>query len=124
MTTAPFYITQGNSGNLLSYQTTVDLQVIPEIRSLEASKVDHLCQKYSEVFSGIGKMADTEIELFIDTKVQPVTQPHRRIPFDLRKQVETELQRLEDLDIIERVDGPTDWVSPIVVAPKTQKQNK
>lgn len=122
MTIAPFYITQGNSGNLLSYQTTVDLQVIPEIRSLEASKVDHLCQKYSEVFSGIGKMADTEIELFIDTKVQPVTQPHRRIPFHLRKQVETELQRLEDLDIIERVDGPTDWVSPIVVAPKPKSK--
>ena len=91
MTTAPFYITQGNSGNLLSYQTTVDQQVIPEIRSLENSKVDHLCQKYSEVFSGIGKMADTEIELFIDTKVQPVTQPHRRIPFHLRKQVEKQV---------------------------------
>jgi hypothetical protein len=29
-----------------------------------------------------------------------------------------ELKRLEKLDIIEKVDGPTPWVSPIVVAPK------
>ena len=45
LTTAPFYVTQGNSGNLLSYMTSVDLQVIPEIHSLETSKVDYLCQK-------------------------------------------------------------------------------
>ena len=32
LTTAPFYVTQGNSGNLLSYMTSVDLQVISEIR--------------------------------------------------------------------------------------------
>ena len=122
LTTAPFYVTQGNSGNLLSYMTSVDLQVIPEIHSLETSKVDYLCQKYSKVFAGIGQMKDTQIELFIDPNIQPVTQPHRRIPFHLRKQVEAELKRLEDLDIIERVDGPTDWVSPIVVAPKPKSK--
>jgi hypothetical protein len=32
---------------------------------------------------------------------------HRRIPFHIRKDVEKELQRLEDLDVIERVEGPT-----------------
>lgn len=31
LTTAPFYVTQGKSGNLLSYMTSVDLQVVPEI---------------------------------------------------------------------------------------------
>ena len=28
LTTAPFYVTQGNSRNLLSYMTSVDLQVL------------------------------------------------------------------------------------------------
>ena len=120
--TAPFYVTQGNSGNLLSYMASVDLQVIPEIHSLETSKVDYLCQKYSKVFAGIGQMKDTQIKLFFDPNIQPVTQQNRRIPFHLRKQVEAELKRLEDLDIIERVDGPTDWVSPIVVAPKPKSK--
>ena len=122
LTTAPFYVAQGKSGNLLSYMTSVDLQVIPEIHAVENSKVDYLCQKYSNVFKGIGQLKDTQIELYIDQNVQPVTQPHRRIPLHLRKQVEAELKRLEDLDIIERVDGPTDWVSPIVVAPKPKSK--
>ena len=45
-------------------------------------------------------------------------QPHRRVPFHVRKRIEAELQRLEELDIIEKVDGPTPWVSPIVPVPK------
>ena len=35
-----------------------------------------------------------------------------------------ELQRLKNLDIIEHVDGPTDWVLPIVVAPKPKSKSK
>jgi hypothetical protein len=37
------------------------------------------------------------------------------------KKVEAELKRLEDLDIIEKVDGPTPWVSPNVATPKPKK---
>ena len=36
----------------------------------------------------------------------------------LRESVERELQRLQDLDIIEPVNEPSTWVSPIVVVPK------
>ena len=80
-----------------------------------ASKSE-ICDKFPKVFTGIGKLKDTQIEIFVDKTVQPIMQPHRRIPFHLRKQVEIELKRLEDMDIIEKVDGPTDWASPIVVA--------
>jgi len=67
-------------------------------------------------------LKDTQTEIFVDKQVQPVVQPHRRIPFHIRKQVDIELKRLEDMDIIEKVDGPTDWVSPIVVAPKPKSK--
>jgi hypothetical protein len=50
-------------------------------------------------------------EIHIDKNIVPVTQPHRRIPFHLRKKVEDELKRLEELDIIEKVDGPTPWAT-------------
>ena len=56
--------------------------------------------------------------------MQPVVQPHRRIPFHVRKQVEAELERLEKLDIIEKVEGPTPWVSPIVVAPQPRNPSQ
>ena len=46
------------------------------------------------------------------------TTPPRRIPFNIRRQVEIKLDELQRLDIIERVSGPTPWVSPLVVVPK------
>ena len=97
--------------------------MIPKINTLQTNKVNEICQTFKSVFTGLGKLKDTKIDLHIDSNIQPVTQPHRRIPFHLREQVEAELQRLEDLDIIEKVDGPTDWVSPIVVAPKPKSKH-
>jgi len=35
-----------------------------------------------------------------------------------REDVEKELERLEKLDIIEKVEGSTPWVRPIVIVPK------
>ena len=40
----------------------------------------------------------------------------------MRGDVEKELERLERLDIIERVEGPTPWISPIVVVPKKSRE--
>ena len=114
LTTAMMYVTKGNSGNLLSYTTSVALQVVPEIYSMTSKS--EIRDKFPKVFTGIGKLKDTQIEIFVDKTVQSIMQPHRRIPFHLRKQVEIELKRIEDMDIIEKVDGPTDWASPIVVA--------
>ena len=122
--TSTFYIISGDYGSLLSYDTSVQLELVPEINSVTAKseissrKVDNLVKQNSVLFQGIGKLKDREIELHIDESVQPVAQPHRRIPFHLREKVENELDRLEQLDIIEKVDGPTDWISPVVIAPK------
>ena len=41
----------------------------------------------------------------------------------MRDQVEKELDTLEKMDAIERVDGPTPWVSNLVVAPKPNALN-
>ena len=58
------------------------------------------------------------IHLHIDPNVAPKQQPHRRIPSHVRADEEKELERLEKLDIMETVEGPTLWVSPVVVVPK------
>ena len=61
---------------------------------------------------------NTEVKLHIDPDVAPRQQPHRQIPFHVREDVEKELERLEGLDIIEKVEGPTPWVNPVVIVPK------
>ena len=54
----------------------------------------------------------------IDETVVPKQQRHRRIPFHVRKDVEATIAQLEADDIIEKADGPTPWISPLVVVPK------
>lgn len=103
---------------MLSYQTAVDLDIIPVIKSITS---DHILDEYSDRFEGIGKIKDLQLHIYADESKAPVAQPHRRIPFHMRKKVEAELERLEQLDIIEKIDGSTPWVSPIVVAPKRKK---
>ena len=98
-------------------------KIVPTIATV-SSKVTKSCNEYIEIFNGIGKLKDFQVKLHTDESVKPVVQSHRRIPFHIRKQVESELERLEKLDMIERVDGPAPWVSPIGVAPKPKNPNE
>ena len=66
----------------------------------------------------MGKLENFKLTLPIDETVTPVAQPVRRIPFAMREKVEVKLKEIQDLDIIEPVEGPSSWVSPIVVPPK------
>ena len=46
------------------------------------------------------------------------------VPFHVRQQLEEQLKRDEELGVVERIEGPTPWVSPIVVAPKPKSPGK
>ena len=76
-------------------------------------------EKYKALFTGVGLLKGYELKLHIDESVKPVAQPVRRIPFGLREKVDKKLDQLLELDIIEEVpDGPSGWISPLVVVPK------
>ena len=119
--TSIIHVLRGNHGSLLSYRTAVNLGVV----DITVNKVNHkpqkheqLMQQYPSLFKGIGKLKGVQVKLHIDKKVNPVAQPPRRIPFHLRKKVEKELEHLEEQGIIEKVEDPTPWVSPLVIIPK------
>ena len=88
------------------------------INQIKESPLSHDIEKIPDLFNGIGRLRDVEVQLHIDSTVEPVTQRARQIPFHNRKKVEKELSNLEQQGIIERADGPTPSVSPFVVAPK------
>ena len=73
--TSTFYVTSGNYDSLLSYDTSVQLELVPEINSVTAKseissrKVDNLVKQNSVLFQGIGKLNDKEIKLHILMKV-------------------------------------------------------
>ncbi|ESO96046.1 hypothetical protein LOTGIDRAFT_87184, partial [Lottia gigantea] len=107
---ALLYVVKNATGNLLSYQTAVDLRLlhIAQINSVvQSSEILSILKDFEHIFSGFGKIKDKLVHLHIDKDVVPKQQQHRRIPFHVRKDVEAELKRLELLDIIEKVTGPT-----------------
>ena len=140
-----FYVLPGNYGCLLSikasqkldllyisdqvlcqrpqqYFEVFDDQDLNDVNGLEQFKGDdvaeQLIREYPEVCTGIGKKTDCQVDLHIDESVPPVAQPHRRVPFHIRKKLETKLCKLQGADILERPDGPTPWVSPVIATPK------
>ena len=123
-TNASFYVIDSDSKhtkNLLSSQTAQNLNIIKFAFSSTTPSIppQSLPTEYPQLFDdNMGKIKDVQIKLHIDQSVQPITQRHRRVPFHVRKDVENELKRLENLDVIEKVEGPTPWVSPIVTVPK------
>jgi hypothetical protein len=98
------YVIQGTCGSLLSYETALALNLIklainatenqqPEVQ--EENKLKQLLDKYNVRYHGVGKLKDCQVHLHINETVTSSAQPHRRIPFHLRKGLEQELTRLE-----------------------------
>ncbi len=117
ITVATIIVETGNNGCLMSKQTAMELELLAitnHVGKKPQTKVENIIQQHPKLFNGMGKIQDVEVKLHIDETMKPVAQPHRRISFNIRKKVEAELERLEKLDIIEKITGPTDWVSPIV----------
>ncbi|CAB3993230.1 Hypothetical predicted protein [Paramuricea clavata] len=124
---------QGTCSSFLSYETALALNLIkltinatenqqPEVQ--EKNKLKQSLDKYNDRYHGVGKLKDCQVHLHINETVTPSAQPHRRIPFHLRKGLEQELIRLEHESRIEKVYGPTPWVSPLLVVPKPKHPEK
>ncbi|CAB4005904.1 Transposon Ty3-I Gag-Pol poly, partial [Paramuricea clavata] len=121
------YVVQGSGGSLLSWKTSQELGLLKAVHNVNddsSPTTEKLIKEYDELLHGLGKLKGYQIKLHIDKSVPPVAQPHRRVPFHVRQQLEEQLKRDEELGVIERIEGPTPWVSPIVVAPKPKSPGK
>ena len=113
-----YCIVDGSDRNLIGCQTATDLGLLLIINSVSTPTVDNIMEDYKGCFEGLGKIKGKTAKLHVDASVKPLAQKYRRPPFHIRDQVEAELKNLEELDIIEKAEGPTPWVSLIVVVPK------
>jgi hypothetical protein len=122
---AEFLVVRGEDHCLIGRDTSIQLGLL----WLKTDNVNYvtggntvydILKKHEEIFmdNTIGKLKDYKLKLHINEDIKPVVQSVRRIPYGLRKKVEDKITELERMDIIEKVDGPTSWVSPVVVAPK------
>ena len=95
-TMSTIHVTDGQSGSLLSYNTARELGLITlQLNTLAEKPLTslQLCERFPNLFQGIGKLKDIEVKLHIDTSVAPVAQTARRLPFHMRQKVAAALDK-------------------------------
>ena len=112
-----FLVISNKGRPILGRKTAMQLGVLAI--KVPESKVNLVESEFQELFSDkVGKLTNYSVELHLKPDAKFVAQPCRRVPYSFRSKEEEKLTELEDMDIIERVEGPTPCVSPIVVVPK------
>ena len=110
------FIVKGLRNNLLGLPTIKQLQLLPEVNTVQKSIPD----QYPELFTGLGSIKES-----YKIKMKPDATPRahalftpRDIPLLLRTKVQAELTKMETLGVISKVDTPTPWCAEMVVVPK------
>ena len=95
---------------------------IPKLKDTNVSQLatlEGIVKQYPEVFSKPLGSFPGKVKLVVDEDAKPVITPTRRVPTALKEKFKDELDRLEALGVIEKVEKPTPWVSSVVVTTKT-----
>ena len=77
--------------------------------------------EFSDCFGEIGTLKNTH-HIEIKDNVNPVVTPLRKIHLALKPKLEKKLKRMVDLDIIEPVQKPTNWVNRLIVVEKPNRK--
>ncbi|XP_055585352.1 uncharacterized protein K02A2.6-like [Uranotaenia lowii] len=105
-----FYVVKGDGKTLIGRDTAMAMGILKI--SVPVNEVEsNNCGK-------LGTIKDVVLDIPIRADVVPVVQPYRRIPVALEKLVDRKINELLSKGIIEPVNEPAKWVSPVVVVPK------
>ncbi|KAM8832564.1 uncharacterized protein K02A2.6 [Spinachia spinachia] len=121
-TMAEFIVIAGQGVPLLGREIATKLGVLNvgvDVAAVTDVKAE-VRGKYPKLFTRVGKLNTKQIGRHINDNVEPIAQPLRRIPFHLREAVDKKIEELLGMDIIEKVEGATPWVNPVVVVPKAK----
>lgn len=109
-----FIVNNQNASAILGLEACQKLKLIKRIHAIELNTI---LNEFSDVFKGIGCL-QRKHTIRIEENATPVAYNARKISLSIKNEVKTELDRLEKLDIIQKVIEPTDWVHPLVVVRK------
>nr|XP_049699920.1 uncharacterized protein K02A2.6-like [Helicoverpa armigera] len=117
-----FQVCKGNYVPILGLPTLIKFNLIQRttkenIYSVQTKNFD-LLHKYKDVFKGIGEIKHFEYDIQLKEDWQGKIERTRHIPFKLKDKLKEELSKLERLGIISKTEGPTDFVSSLVMTTK------
>ena len=108
--------TKADSPAILGLRSCDQMNLVARVMHMKQG--DHsLFDEFEDCFGEIGTLPKTH-HMTIDENIKPVIHAARRVPFALKDRLKSELDRMVNLDIIEAITEPTDWVSQLVVVEK------
>ena len=111
----PVYVMAQLQHNLLGLPAIQALQLLAQADNMGEKSIP---EQYPVLFNGLGTFPNEyEIKLKPDAKPFALFTP-RNVPLPMLKRVQTELQRMEALGVIAKVNEPTEWCAGMVVVPK------
>lgn len=109
------YVVRDLHTPLLGRPAITKLELVARLDSIDTQT---LKETYPSLCSGLGRVQQPyTIKLKPDTTPYSLSTP-RRVPIPLLGKVKEELERMEHLGVISRVDKPTDWCAGMVPVPK------
>lgn len=111
-----FVVVNIESPAILGLNTCTRLNIIQKIDNVNEN-YNFLFEKYGNLFSGIGCL-EKEFHIQLKKNAKPVVHAARKIPFPLIDNLKTSLSKMEQENIIAKVDYPTEWVNSIVLVRK------
>lgn len=109
------YILEGAQNNLLGKPEIRAFELVKTVRSVSKE----ILESHPKLFNKLGVLPDV-FKIHMREGATPLClNVPRRLPMGLRKATKDELDRMESLGVIEKVERPTTWCSGMVVAPKS-----
>ncbi|GFN81343.1 transposon ty3-i Gag-Pol polyprotein [Plakobranchus ocellatus] len=116
-----FFIVDTDGPNILGLQGCRALDLIKINCNIQHVKpinsVQDLQSSYPTQFDQIDNFEGT-FHIKIEKDASPVVQPPRKYPVNILKELEGELKRMEELQVIRKENEPTDWVNSIAFSRK------
>jgi transposase InsO family protein len=118
----PFYVVKPtrniNPSPLLGFKASTDLQIIKVLVASVKLDSENVDKEFPNLFGALGCLGEP-YKIKLDSSVEPTIDGMRKIPFALRNKVKETLDHMEDIGVIEKQEGPTEWVSSMVVVEKS-----
>ncbi len=103
--------------NILGLNASIEMKLVKRIDAI-VTTTDAILAQYEDVFKGLGRITKVRHRIITKTDYRPVIHPPRRVPAAMREKVRSELERMEQMGVIERMRKPTNWVNSMVVVVK------
>ena len=113
------YVVRGLKTNLLGLPAIISLNLASRIDTTTVADYKSLVEKsFPEVFKGLGNLGDPYvIKLSQNAKPHAIYTP-KTIALPMRVKAQEELEKMESMGVISRVEQPTQWCAGMVAVPK------